>query len=209
MALTPQQRSELASKASSGPHDRLWRRHPTGICGIPGCGRKHYMKDLCGMHHARWAKTGNTGPVGLTRERKETYGRSSSTPTVARKREMPTEAARKAASAKVRSVVTGERARRIRKLAMYVDACGTGWNTVVEPDGKRYAVKKDGGLLEFDDGTASTLSASGWLHEDGRGACRLTRAGEEAVSLRTVEAGAPSPEPVDEGSSSPRGEQAV
>lgn len=209
MAMTPDERKRRCSEASKGPHDRLWKRHPTGICGIPGCGRKHYMKDLCQMHHKRWTRTGSTGPLSPYKVRSNRYTPRASSPAVARSRELPTEQGRVAAVAKARTIVHGERARRIRMLAAIVDRCGSFWETTFDNEGKRFAIATDGSLVEFDDGRASTLSASGWIHDGGRGACRLTRAGEETLSQWRLESGLPSTEPVDEGSDRPQGVEEV
>lgn len=31
----------------SQPRRQEWKKHPTGVCGTPGCGRKHFTHDLC------------------------------------------------------------------------------------------------------------------------------------------------------------------
>lgn len=38
---------------TSEPHFKQWAKHPTGICGEPGCGRKHFTHDMCNMHWLR------------------------------------------------------------------------------------------------------------------------------------------------------------
>lgn len=41
--------------------DRLWQRHPTGVCEVPACGRKHVSRGFCGMHLMRVRRTGRPG----------------------------------------------------------------------------------------------------------------------------------------------------
>lgn len=40
----------------SEPRKAEWRKHPTGICGTPGCGRKHFTHDLCNRCWLRYRR---------------------------------------------------------------------------------------------------------------------------------------------------------
>lgn len=193
--------SHIRSRASSGKHDRLWAKHPTGICGIPGCGKKHFMKDMCIMHYNRWMKHGTPGPVGELRRRK----RNNCSFDEAHAAPMPTEAGRAAQTQKVRGVVHAERARRLRALAALVDQLGCTWECVSATSDARMFRGHSGTCVEVSNATAEILAASGWLADGGRGTSRLTRSGEEAVSIWTLGANEASAEPIREGSGSEAG----
>lgn len=179
--LTAQERSEVARRASARPKDRLWKKHPTGICGIPGCGAKHYMKDLCELHYKRWKRTGSVGGLGRqARQPKKTL--EGHQPLIARPMQHPTKRLQKMVEDKGRSFVQKERDRRIKRLVACVDSHGERIPYITDAQRGRIVYRKGSAEVLVEGETCELLAKAGLVFDNGAGVLVLTESGKETVS---------------------------
>lgn len=61
------QQRRLAGKPMDAPRMNPWIRPQHRKCALDGCDRPHEAKGFCAMHWARVKRTGDPGPIGLTK----------------------------------------------------------------------------------------------------------------------------------------------
>lgn len=196
---TAQERSEIARKNAMGsrPRERLWTRHPTGICGVPGCGRKHFMKDMCEMHHSRWKRTGSVGLIGPKNKQSGPID-GASREVIARPPRAPTPRAEKAAEKKGLSFVQRERERRKRKETMMRVYYGSNIPYVRLDDGLRVVYAKANKEVLADEWAIQALERTGLLVDNGAGVLVAAPSSPPALPEREVATGQDASEPVSE-----------